>query len=52
VIYVCVEGEFTVKHNNDAYPVKMGDCILLPKSINKVELETTKGFKILESYIR
>ncbi|TWJ02327.1 mannose-6-phosphate isomerase [Mucilaginibacter frigoritolerans] len=51
VIYVCVEGEFTVKHNNDAYPVKMGDCILLPKSINKVELETTKGFKILESYI-
>jgi mannose-6-phosphate isomerase len=51
VIYVCVEGEFTVKHNNEAYPVAMGDCILLPKSINKVELETTKGFKILESYI-
>ena len=51
VIYVCVEGEFTVKYNNTAYLVKMGDCILLPKSIDKVELETTTGFKILESYI-
>jgi mannose-6-phosphate isomerase len=51
VIYVCVEGEFTVKYNDTNYPVKMGDCILLPKSVNKVELETTAGFKILESYI-
>ena len=51
VIYVCVEGEFTVKNNNNSYLVKMGDCMLLPKSIDKVELETTTGFKILESYI-
>jgi mannose-6-phosphate isomerase len=34
-----------------AYAVKMGECILLPKSIDKIELETTGGFKILESYI-
>jgi mannose-6-phosphate isomerase len=51
VIYVCLEGEFTVKYNNNSYPVKMGDCILLPKSIDKVELETEGGFKILESFI-
>ncbi len=51
VIYVCVAGEFTVKHNGTGYPVKMGDCILLPKSVDKVELETTSGFKILESFI-
>ncbi len=51
VIYVCVEGEFAVKYNNTSYSVKMGDCILLPKSIDKVELETKTGFKILESYI-
>jgi mannose-6-phosphate isomerase len=51
VIYVCVEGEFTVKYDSTDYPVKMGDCILLPKSIDKVQLETTTGFKILESYI-
>ncbi|GGH04092.1 type I phosphomannose isomerase catalytic subunit [Mucilaginibacter phyllosphaerae] len=51
VIYVCIEGEFTIKHNDLAYPVKMGECILLPKTIDKVELKTTVGFKILESYI-
>ncbi len=51
VIYVCIEGAFTLKYNNEAYAVKMGDCILLPKSINKVELETETGFKILESFI-
>src|SRR6201994_12126 len=43
VIYVCLAGEFTVKYNNENYPVKMGDCILLPKSIDKVKLETTSG---------
>jgi len=51
VIYVCIEGEFTIKHNDLAYPVKMGECILLPKTVDKVELKTTSGFKILESYI-
>lgn len=51
VIYVCIEGEFTIKHNDLAYPVKMGECILLPKTIDKVELKTNSGFKILESYI-
>ena len=51
VIYVCVEGEFTVKYDGSDYPVKMGNCILLPKSIDKVQLETTSGFKLLESYI-
>jgi mannose-6-phosphate isomerase len=29
----------------------MGDCMLLPKTIDKVELKTASGFKILESYI-
>jgi len=51
VIHVCVEGGYTVKYNNEAYAVKMGECILLPKSIDKIELETAGGFKILESYI-
>ena len=51
VIYVCLEGEFTINYHNDFYPVKMGDCMLLPKSIDKVSLETTSGFKMLESYI-
>jgi mannose-6-phosphate isomerase len=51
VIYVCLYGEFTIKYGNYDYPVKMGDCILLPKSIDEVELITTTSFKALESYI-
>ncbi|MDP9048588.1 MAG: class I mannose-6-phosphate isomerase [Bacteroidota bacterium] len=51
VIYVCLNGEFVVKYNKQRYSVKMGDCILLPKDIEKVNLETSGGFKILESYI-
>jgi mannose-6-phosphate isomerase len=51
VIYVCLKGGFVIKHNKKDYPVKMGDCVLLPKTINKVTLETSGGFKILESYI-
>ena len=51
VIHVCVAGEYTIKCNGEAYPVKMGECILLPKTIDHIELETTTGFKILESYI-
>jgi mannose-6-phosphate isomerase len=51
VIYVCLEGEFAIKYNGETYPVKMGDCILLPKTIGGVALETTSGFKILESFI-
>lgn len=51
VIHVCVEGAYTLKYNNQNYSVKMGECILLPKVVDHVELETTEGFKILESYI-
>ncbi len=51
VIHVCVEGAYAIKYNGEQYEVKMGECILLPKSIDQVELETTGGFKILESYI-
>ncbi|HEY9196780.1 MAG TPA: type I phosphomannose isomerase catalytic subunit [Mucilaginibacter sp.] len=51
VIHVCVEGAYNLTCNGESYPVKMGECILLPKSIDHVELETTGGFKILESYI-
>ncbi|MDO3644288.1 type I phosphomannose isomerase catalytic subunit [Mucilaginibacter sp. L3T2-6] len=52
IIYVCFEGGFTLKANGEEYPVKVGDCILLPKVIEKVELVTSNGFKILESYIK
>lgn len=51
VIHVCLEGAYELKYNGESYPVKMGECLLLPNTVDKVELSTGKGFKILESYI-
>ena len=51
VIYVCVGGACTLLYNNQSYALKMGECILLPKSINEVDIKTETGFKLLESYI-
>ncbi len=51
VIHVCVEGSYTINYGIEELPVNMGDCILIPASINKIEINTTHGFKILESYI-
>jgi len=51
VIHVCLEGTYELKYNGETYPVKMGECLLLPKVVDHVELHTENGFKILESYI-
>ena len=51
VIHVCVEGSYIINYGSEELPVNMGDCILIPATTKKVELETTKGFKILESFI-
>jgi len=51
VIHVCVKGAYTLKANGRGMEVKMGDCVLIPNVVNQVTLETTTGFKLLESYI-
>lgn len=51
VIHVCLEGAYELEYNGESYPVKMGECLLLPNTVDKVELRTENGFKILESYI-
>jgi len=51
VIHVCLEGSYQLHYNGNTINVKMGDSILLPNSVKQVELTTTNGFKILESYI-
>lgn len=51
VIQICVEGSYTISSGNEKIEVKKGDSILLPKALNKIEIVTNEGFKILESYI-
>ncbi|MBC8051680.1 MAG: class I mannose-6-phosphate isomerase [Sphingobacteriaceae bacterium] len=51
VIHVCVQGSYTLNYGKGSINVNMGDCILIPATLNSVSLETAGGFKILESYI-
>ncbi|ADY52847.1 mannose-6-phosphate isomerase, type 1 [Pseudopedobacter saltans DSM 12145] len=51
VIHVCVEGSYSLGYDGGELAVKKGDCILVPASEKEIQLETSEGFKILESYI-
>ena len=50
-IYIGLEGAVDILCNGQYYPMKKGDVYLIPASISHVELETTSGFKLLESYV-
>lgn len=51
VIHICLAGSYILKYGAEELPVNMGDCILIPATMQNVVLETNKGFKILESFI-
>lgn len=51
VIHICLAGSYILKYGAEELPVNMGDCILIPATMQQVVLETNKGFKILESFI-
>jgi mannose-6-phosphate isomerase len=51
VIHICVGGEYDIICDGESYPVKIGECVLLPDTIGEIEILTKSGFRILESYI-
>jgi len=51
VIYICLEGEITLKSEGQSFPLVKGDVILIPAVINQIEFQSTSGYKLLESYI-
>jgi len=50
VIYICIQGKVTV-NSNQAVEFKAGEAILIPNSVNIVELIPAMESKILEVYI-
>ena len=50
VIYICIHGKVTV-NSNQAVEFKAGEAILIPNSVNIVELIPAMESKILEVYI-
>ena len=51
VIYVCFQGEAVIKTAQSETKIKMGDCVLIPASIDSVEIIPSKETKLLESFI-
>lgn len=47
VIYICVDGEFELECDNTIYPLKKGETILLPASIDIINLKGNSA-KIVE----
>ena len=52
VIYVCVEGSFSLVYPSGKESVKMGECVLLPAEIKQVTLLPDSRCKVLETYIK
>ncbi|MGK7395149.1 MAG: type I phosphomannose isomerase catalytic subunit [Candidatus Cyclobacteriaceae bacterium M3_2C_046] len=51
VIYVCLQGSFTIQYGTEQVHMKMGEVVLLPASIKEVILKPQDSFKVLESYV-
>lgn len=51
VIHVCVEGNYDLTYGEEKISVEKGDCILIPNTIKNIQLKTTTGFKILETFV-
>lgn len=51
VIYICIEGEFHIKWEENLDQVKKGETILLPAMIKEVLLEPVGHASLLEVYV-
>lgn len=51
VIYVCPEGNFSLRTEDREIEVAMGEAVLIPASVKKVEIHPRKACKILEVYM-
>ncbi len=51
IIYVCAEGEITLKYKDVAYELNNGEALLLPAIIDQIELFPKQKSKLLEVYM-
>lgn len=48
IILMCLEGDGEINYNDGSASYKLGDSILIPNSINKIEITSTTSTKLLE----
>jgi mannose-6-phosphate isomerase len=51
VIYICLEGSFTIDFQQGSVAVKKGDSVLLPASLKEVILRPDGESKLVETYV-
>jgi mannose-6-phosphate isomerase len=51
VIYICLDGNGNIKHNNDFTGIKFGDVIFIPAELHHYTLIPDKNLKLLETFI-
>jgi mannose-6-phosphate isomerase len=51
VVYICIEGEFLIRWDDNSEKVAKGETVLLPAMIKEVSLEPLGEAKLLEIYI-
>ncbi len=51
VVYICVDGEFLIRWDENSEKVSKGETVLLPAMIKEVVLEPLKEARLLEIYI-
>lgn len=50
-IFICVEGEFTLKYAEDKMILKKGDTVLVPAIMQELKLEPIMESQVLEVYV-
>jgi mannose-6-phosphate isomerase len=51
IIYICIEGELSLKYGEDSLKIRKGDSVLLPAVLKTVSLLPSGPSKVLEVYI-
>jgi len=50
VIYICVEGSFSLHYNSEILKIDKGETVLLPASLNEFRLEPSEKTTLLEIF--
>lgn len=48
IILMCLEGQGSIRYQDEEIPYKLGDSILIPNSIQEIFIQTTSSSKLLE----
>ncbi len=51
VIYICTEGFVKIAAENEVYELAMGETILIPASVKKLQILPEKNSKVIEVYL-